>query len=49
MTTKVDKDNLTDKERKVIDALRENPWGEVVVIMVDGQPNRIDITSKVKL
>ncbi len=41
---------LTEKERKLIEYLRKIPFGEVLVIMHQGEPDRIEkIKEKVKL
>ncbi len=41
---------LTEKERKLIEYLRKIPFGEVLVIMHDGEPVRVEkALEKVKL
>ncbi len=41
---------LSDKERKLIEYLRKIPFGEVTVVMHDGEPVRLEeIKEKVKL
>ena len=41
---------LRDKERKLIEYLRNLPFGEVTVIMHNGEPDRVEnIKEKVKL
>ncbi len=41
---------LSEKEFSVITQLRLVPYGEVVIVMHDGQPDRIDkVREKIKL
>ena len=41
---------LSDKEKSLIEELRKVPFGEVLVIMHNGQPDRIEkVKEKVKL
>lgn len=42
--------SLTPKEARLIEELRKTPFGEIVVIMHDGQPRRIErVKEKVQL
>ncbi len=41
---------VTEKERKLIEYLRALPYGEVTVIMHNGEPDRVEkVKEKVKL
>ena len=33
---------VSDKERNLLNLLRQIPYGEVVIVMHDGQPDRIE-------
>ena len=42
--------HLTPKEVRLIEEIRKTPFGEIVVIMHDGQPRRIErVREKVQL
>ena len=42
--------NLTPKEVRLIEELRKTPFGEILIIMHDGQPRRIErVREKVQL
>ncbi len=40
---------LTDKEERLIEYIRDVPYGEILVITHDGEPVRVETTEKKKL